>query len=86
MTRTVSTPDGEIEVTDSPDESESYATAITVSREIKRSDGNYGSDSDFASIQMQLSPAVSMENREAVLSKVREASSLLSAHFNGSDV
>lgn len=86
MTDTIQTPNGELHVTHDPADTTAYVTGVTVSKEVKRSDGDYGSDSYFASQQIELRPALAMrDNGPAIKHELEKAAYLVDRHLEGQE-
>ena len=84
MRDTIATENAQIEVTTDAAETTEYVTAITVSKEVKRSDGGYGSDSHFASQRVELRPALAVAgNGPEVKAAMGKAARLLDCHLEG---
>lgn len=82
MTDEIETPDGTIRVTDDPEEASLYATGFTVSEDEQVNLGNYENESFFASLRVQITPALELTeaNRRYITQRIRDASEMVARH------
>lgn len=87
MSDSITTPEGvTLDTTHDADETTEYLTAITVSNEVKRSDGDYGSDTEFASLRTAVRPALAVSgNGRAITDKIDKLAHLLDCHLDGGE-
>ena len=84
MTDTIQTPDGTLEVTTDPEDSTVYVTGLSVSRERKRNDGDYGHDQWFASERAAIRPALALDgNGSDIKHALDRLVHLLDCHVEG---